>query len=61
MLADEPIINDKVGNVDLVVDQSFSADGFIAKDITKRELCDFLLSKVPLCLLLNVSTIIFSC
>ena len=46
MLSDEPIINDKVGNVDLVTDVSFTEDGFITREITKRELCDFLLSKV---------------
>ena len=49
LLADEPIVNDKVGNVDLLTDISFSGDGFIAKDISKRELCDFLLSKVIFC------------
>ena len=46
MLADEPVVNDKVGNVDLVTDVSFTEDGFISREITKRELCDFLLSMV---------------
>ena len=48
MLGDEPLINDDTGKVDLVQEEAFNMDGFIAKDITTRELADTLLSKVRL-------------
>ena len=46
MLSDEPLTNEEVGNVDLVMDEAFSIEGFLSKDITKQELADTLLSKV---------------
>lgn len=46
MLGDDPLINEELGNVDVVFDEAFSMDGFMARDITKKELADTLLSKV---------------
>ena len=46
MQGDEPLVNEETGKVDLVQDEAFTIDGFIAKDITTRELADTLLSKV---------------
>ena len=46
MLGDDPLVNEEAGNVELVQEEAFSIDGFIARDITKQELADTLLSKV---------------
>ena len=42
----EPLINDIVGNVDVILDKAFTIDGFISKSITTKELSDTLLAKV---------------
>ena len=46
--SDEPIINDNVENVDVVLDSAFTVDGFISKEISTKELSDTLLAKVIL-------------
>ena len=45
-MSDEPIVNDAVGNVDVIQEASFGLDGFVSKDISRSELADTLLSKV---------------